>query len=311
MNTPSGSHFIKAAKDAFSLSTHEAPTSSKQRLEDIINDLVSMETFTPTPTETGAESESEMQNAQNLRVCQTEEIKVVQKAQLRTTPKGGEAAQEFPNPGSGGMMSKNSGNFSVQSAQARLEEVSRADAAISHSHLPVHSRIPAKTAEFTRSMSFDAIKNPWEQVRQELKIPADLEAAFNYLKNFQQTNRHRPLIELGDEHVLYVEYDPEMERVRIFKGLQDSCLCLHRCMREVAAVLTVDEIFEFKLDTRPRDLLGFKRSKLHVNLRHREGRDLLTPREAADKSIGLVLHFKLFSEPGAGISSCLIKAEKV
>ena len=148
----------------------------------------------------------------------------------------------------------------------------------------------------------------WKAIQSELNLPNTSEGAFRQLKSFQQSNRHKPVHKLLSGQVIYVEYDVEMERIKVFVGKNDQFTCVPNGMRELSGMLIVEEVYEFRAETKTRDMLGFKRVENKIHERFRVAKDLLHP---GDMGKSPVLHFSMFAQKGMGISTCLVKAKYI
>lgn len=145
----------------------------------------------------------------------------------------------------------------------------------------------------------------------ELRLPATPEGVFQGLQSFQKLHRNRPLVELASGRLFYIEYDIDMERIRVFLGNRKNFVCMPRSARELSGFFVIEELYEFKLQTQHSEFLGFSRTHTKVIERYRKGTELLNAREIADARVQPLLYFTLFNECGSGISVCSVKAEHI
>ncbi|MBX9690587.1 MAG: hypothetical protein K2X27_27980 [Candidatus Obscuribacterales bacterium] len=164
-----------------------------------------------------------------------------------------------------------------------------------------HNQAPGKEA--------DAIL-PLE-IRSELRLPASPEGTFQFLKCFYQNNRHKPFMRLMNGRVFYVDYNLEMDLVRVFVGSDRHFASIAIGARESTAFFQVDELFEYKLENSNSDFLGIKRNRERVLHKRRSGRDLLSLAESANLKLLPFLHFTHFNEKNAGTASFTVKAESL
>ncbi len=219
----SGANYIKPARDTFSLSSKVSPAGSKNKLEDILNDLMDLQGFAP--------------------VSETEK-----------------------------------------------EKEKKLGSAIFSSPLP------------ERSLPSD--------IRIGMNLPSAPLGIYHTLKTFQQHNRHKPYLTLANGRVVYVEYDVEMERIRLFCGNEAELKIVTRGVKESFGKIPVNELYEFKLESRVSEAFGFKRSEQTVQEKHRTACEILSSEEAAIGNSVPVLCFTIFNQKGIGISAASIKAEQ-
>lgn len=185
-----------------------------------------------------------------------------------------------------------------------------ADFSFSSTAAPSYAR-PTQSAP--GSINFGALgRKPLPQaLRAMLKLPvANIDGVFAALKNFQQGNRHKPLVELPCGLIAYVEYDLESDRIRLFLGSKSEFMTFSRGVREQSAILVIDEVFEYKVETQIKDFLGFKKKEQTVNEKHKHGSELLRGNDLIPgRKVYPVLHFSMFADKSCGISSCAVKAE--
>lgn len=253
---------MKHSKDPLGSSSQDTPAGNrKDRLEDILNDLMKLEGLPPL----GTPAEEKNESAPPKKIS-SETAK----------PEPDSKPLSFDAKSSGSFFGTSSGNFTT-----------------SPGVIP-----PNRLGERLRH---------WRNIASELSLAGSAEDIFRYFKAYHQNNRHKPVIKLLTGLVLYVEYDVEMERIRIFVGNETHFSCIARGMRELSGMLAVEEVYEYRLETRTRDMLGFKRVENTVHERQRLGRELLSPRELNKTP---VLYFTIYNDKGTGVSSCTIQAEE-
>lgn len=147
-------------------------------------------------------------------------------------------------------------------------------------------------------------------LRQQLKLGQGAEAIYQGLLAFQQANRFKPVLELDNGLVVYVEFDIESERIRLFVGNRNEYMTLPRGPREMSGLLVIDEIFEYKIECKTSEFLGFKRKGRTVIERYKAGSELLRGNDLLPgRKVFPVLHFSIFADKSCGISTCAVKAE--
>jgi hypothetical protein len=149
------------------------------------------------------------------------------------------------------------------------------------------------------------------EIRKELNLPGSSEGAYNHLLNFYEANRHKPLIETANGRIIYLEFDLQMQRIRLFAGQQSQKTCMFRNRVESAGYFVIEEVYELRVESQAREVFGFKRTENKVVERFKSGIELLSSIEAADKSIQPVLFFTVFDEKLSGMANSCVKAEKV
>lgn len=135
-------------------------------------------------------------------------------------------------------------------------------------------------------------------VRTELCLPAQADEQYQTLLVFCRMNRHNPFIMMASGRVLYVEYDDEMERIRLFMGDKKRMRRMEKSAFETGVHFIIDEVHEFLMQR------GKDDSVVETN---RQGRELLSKKEDADPSIKPVLDAALFSRSKDGVSSCKVR----
>ena len=149
-------------------------------------------------------------------------------------------------------------------------------------------------------------------LRAELRLPANSDGTYQALRSFHQANRHRPLVELKSGVVAYVEYDVESERIRLFIGNKREFMTLPRGAREMSGILVIDEVVDYKFETKTSEILGFKKQQRRIAEKFRNGAELLRANDLQPgKKVFPVLHFSFFIDKSCGISSCSIKTESL
>jgi hypothetical protein len=171
------------------------------------------------------------------------------------------------------------------------------------SHLPKSAQVKEFTTQTKKPIP--------PEIRKELGLPASSEAAYNELLSFYEANRHKPMLESQDGRIIYLEFDLEMQRIRLFTGRTSQRNCMFRNRLESAGYFVIEEVYELRVESHSREVLGFKRTEKKVLERFKNGSELLSASEASDKSIRPVLFFTIFNERLSGISSSCVKAEKV
>lgn len=249
----SGSHFKDLGKEMFNTQlnpNNQSPSAGKNRLEDILNELISLEEVPAPALEQASKESSEAPSAGQARSL------TGQASPLPTQPVPGQTRPKQPLYG----------------------------------HSDFGTEIPAEIAR-------------------ELALPASAEGIFKALKSFQQNNRNNPLISLPGGRVFYVEYDLEMERIRLFLGNRKTLNLKSRGLRVSSGFFLIEQVFEYKTEGASRSILGFSRHETKILEKTRAGRELLSSRESADPRLEPLLYFVVYSDRSAGISTCSVKAD--
>ncbi len=236
----------------------QAPVSSKGRLEDLLNDLLSLD-------ETPAAADSNQSEIKRAEILPGSPVKPA-----LGLPPAPQVSQDF--------------SFSHSAGQTQSPQ----------------------------SVNFAASgkKSVPQSLRARLKLPADTLGVYQALRSFQQNNRHQPYVELPCGLVAYVEYDVESERIRLFLGNKREFVLFPRGVREQSAVLVIDEFFEYKVETKVSQFLGFAKKEQIAHEKNKLGMELLRGNDMIPgKRVYPVLYFSLFADKSCGISSCAVKAE--
>jgi hypothetical protein len=137
-------------------------------------------------------------------------------------------------------------------------------------------------------------------ISSELHLPSQPQALFQSLLVYYKNHRHNPLIFLTSGRIAYLEYDMEMERIRLFMGSKKQYRRMVKGVNETGGLLVIDEMYELQSESS-----GLRKTVVE---RCRQGRELLSIKEAADQSLMPVLHFTVFNQAHAGISSCKLRS---
>lgn len=156
------------------------------------------------------------------------------------------------------------------------------------------SSLSPSSAQPVSEDAVDIVEVPVD-VRTELQLPSQPEGQYQTLRAF----RHNPLIITAGGRVLYVEYDDEMDRVRLFLGKKKHLKRMVKSASATAALFVIDEVYEYIRQPAQRD---------SVLQTHRQGRELLSHDEAIDESNQPVLDVLFFNQPGDGFSTCRVRA---
>lgn len=193
------------------------------------------------------------------------------------------------------LMSMEGGTLQSQGAESSTKEKT-----------PEHSE-PAKiAASNSATQRIDALPT---EIAKALALPSNPEGVYHTLKSYQQTHRHKPLLEVAGGRVVYVEYSPETERIRLYIGQSKQLTIKPRGLSVSSGFFPVEIVFEFKLEFDKKEVFGISSSKERILQSSRKGSALLNSRESADQSLVAVLYFIVFHEKAAGISTSSVKAE--
>jgi hypothetical protein len=187
----------------------------------------------------------------------------------------------------------------------RLEELINDLVRLERAHENIVPILPK--ASLAPTSSFSKYGLP-DDIRMELKLPSSPDVSFQILLDFYKNHRHKPLVEMKNGRVLFVEYDVQMERIRLFAGNKSRYTTMVKGALESGGFFVIEGVYELQMETTFRQVLGLKKAQRRVQEKCKTGSELLSVREA-EESLLPTLYFTVFYRKLTGIASSCVKSE--
>ena len=139
---------------------------------------------------------------------------------------------------------------------------------------------------------------------------ADTRSIFERLKAFQQENRHKPILE-GADRIVYVDYDLEIDRIRLFVGFRSKFRSFQKILSHGNGFLLIEQAIELTQTQESRAFFGLSKRASNIAVRLRLGSEFLSARENCEMQFLPILSFIFYAARGHGVSSCCIKADQL
>lgn len=141
-------------------------------------------------------------------------------------------------------------------------------------------------------------------------------AIFERIKSHYLENRHNPVLNSAN-HIVFIDYDKDLERVRLFIGLKSKFRCPQDVFEHAKAAFVVEHAVELTQTSSKKSFFGLKEKTATVALKLISGTEFLNSperncRESSEGKLDKlqpVLSFKFYSSRSHGVSSFCVKAD--